>query len=212
MCVYSIPEGRIILHKQVHDPGFESRELMVCENGRLVSGDRNDRFRFFNESGRCVRSGPNGNNLWDAVPAGLAPSGNYWCSETDHMLRAWQFPVNDPVAPWSLTRIQSTREVLDSAEQFRLLMEKAKEARILRRFGEAFSLCLQARQLPGRPASRQREMMPWTPPRASQPSRLGPSRPSCRRRPWSLLLFAHANAKIGRNGPVYRREQLFLST
>ena len=149
MCVYSIPEGRIILHKQVHDPGFESRELMVCENGRLVSGDRNDRFRFFNESGRCVRSGPNGNNLWDAVPAGLAPSGNYWCSETDHMLRAWQFPVNDPVAPWSLTRIQSTREVLDSAEQFRLLMEKAKEARILRRFGEAFSLCLQARQLPG---------------------------------------------------------------
>ena len=28
----------------------------------------------------------------------------------------------------------------------------------------------------------------------------------------SLLLFTHAHAKVGRDGPVYRREQFFLST
>ena len=147
--VYSVPEGKLVRKKKVHDPELSSKELLACAGGRLVSGDRMNRFRFWNESGRCVRSGPNAKDLWNMAPDGLSPSGNYWCAEKDHMLYAWPFPENSPAAPWSLSRVQSTREILDAAGQFKLLMEQAREARNNWRFGEAYALCLQARELPG---------------------------------------------------------------
>lgn len=149
MRVYSIPEGKLVRKKKVHDSEHSSKELLVSGSGRLVSGDRMNRFRFWNESGRCVRSGPNGKDLWNKAPEGLSPSGDYWCAETDHMLYAWPFPQNTSAAPWSLSRVQSTRETLDAAGQFRLLMDEAREARNNWRFAEAYALALQARELSG---------------------------------------------------------------
>ena len=139
---WSVPDGKPAGEKQVHARDFETSLLLTAPGGRMITKDRNDMTRFWNETGRCVQTRPR-RTEW------LIRSGNAYCWREKGSIRMMRFPGNSWKAPYSLCRIRSVRELIDAEEQFRQIMQEAEEAWEEGNNAYAYELCNRARELPG---------------------------------------------------------------
>ena len=138
---YQVPDGKPVREKQVHARDYET-DRMIAAGGKAITRDRNEATRFWNETGRCVQTGKRKAD-W------LAGSGDRFCWYEDHKIRTMPFPENTWKAPYSLCRVRSVKELIDTEEQFRQKLQEAEEAYERGEYAFAYALCSQARELPG---------------------------------------------------------------